>query len=902
MTVEEGNTKLSYLNSVEVHIPSFANIDINKPKYFINFPYPYMNGKLHLGHLYSLSKSDFLAYYKKLQGFNTLFPLGFHCTGMPISASAQKIREELAGHQVDVSVVDILKSLGFDDPRPFVDPLHWIRIFPNYCIDSLKKFHSGIDWRRSFITTDINKYYDSFIRYQFKKLKKQDFLCFGKRYSIFCTVDQQACLDHDRRVGEGIKPVEVILRKIVTNQGILLIKVTNNNSVEKKNTVEEKNTIEKIVIYKNRDFKLFEVNNRRFVIEADLYENIKYQVDGIKYVGEMKGSSVTSEEYKIDYIEKDIRSKITTDKNISLNSDSNEYEEIFNRKNEEMVLVESNSFIKIYEPEGVVISRSGSQCVVSLMDQWFIDYSNKEWKIKARKCIDKMILTAETRAKLEEALDWINKWGFSRSFGLGTRIPWDEQYLIDSLSDSTIHFAFHTFKHFLFNDLEGKEEIFPSSLLSDEFWEFIFQDLLEEPVSVGIPVHLAEYKDILESCKLSLEYFYPVDYHGSGKDLIGNHLIFYIFNHVGLFKEKYWPVRIFTNGHLMLNSAKMSKSSGNFLTVEGALEKYGASATRICLAACGDTNEDANFLETTANASVLKLFTLTKAIEDLDVNFDTSLERFSEINLDSLNINEDNKVVDNEDNKAVDNEDKKVVDNEDNKVVDNEDKKNKFVDVAFVQTISKNIRSTLEAYDNLTYRDVLKYGFYENLHLIELYSALGGDDNTLVFYAYKTIMQLLYPIIPSLSTYLIKLKFNGEFSIPRIYTTSEEKIAAIEHLKTICSRINSSKNNNKSVDIIVGLKYSEWKSRCIEIVDNCSNKSEIIERVQNIFDFYKINKKKGMVFCMDYFMNKDSYLVNFDEFEVLDTFNQYINNVTGCTATVVIGENGEPLVPALVFH
>ena len=31
----------------------------------------------------------------------------------------------------------------------------------------------GVDWRRSFITTDVNPYYDAFIRWQFNTLKKQ---------------------------------------------------------------------------------------------------------------------------------------------------------------------------------------------------------------------------------------------------------------------------------------------------------------------------------------------------------------------------------------------------------------------------------------------------------------------------------------------------------------------------------------------------------------------------------------------------------------------------------------------------------------------------------------------------------------------------------------------------------
>lgn len=44
---------------------------------------------------------------------------------------------------------------------------------------------------------------------------------------------------------------------------------------------------------------------------------------------------------------------------------------------------------------------------------------------------------------------WLQQWACSRSFGLGTRLPWDEQYLIESLSDSTIYMAYYTIAQFL---------------------------------------------------------------------------------------------------------------------------------------------------------------------------------------------------------------------------------------------------------------------------------------------------------------------------------------------------------------------------------------------------------------------------------------------------------------------
>ena len=66
-----------------------------REKYFLNFPYPYMNGRLHLGHAFSLTKTEFTARFQRLQGKKVLYPFGFHCTGMPIQAASKKLREEL---------------------------------------------------------------------------------------------------------------------------------------------------------------------------------------------------------------------------------------------------------------------------------------------------------------------------------------------------------------------------------------------------------------------------------------------------------------------------------------------------------------------------------------------------------------------------------------------------------------------------------------------------------------------------------------------------------------------------------------------------------------------------------------------------------------------------------------
>ena len=73
-------------------------------------------------------------------------------------------------------------------------------------------------------------------------------------------------------------------------------------------------------------------------------------------------------------------------------------------------------------------------------------------------------------------IGWLKEWGCSRSFGLGTKLPFDEQYLIESLSDSTIYFAYYTLAHLLQGNIQGTLPgilgIRPDELTHD-FWSHV---------------------------------------------------------------------------------------------------------------------------------------------------------------------------------------------------------------------------------------------------------------------------------------------------------------------------------------------------------------------------------------------------------------------------------------------
>jgi len=60
-----------------------------------------------------------------------------------------------------------------------------------------------------------------------------------------------------------------------------------------------------------------------------------------------------------------------------------------------------------------------------------------------------------TKTAFLTTLAWLKEWACSRNFGLGTQLPWDPQFVIESLSDSTIYMAYYTVAHLLQGDLDG---------------------------------------------------------------------------------------------------------------------------------------------------------------------------------------------------------------------------------------------------------------------------------------------------------------------------------------------------------------------------------------------------------------------------------------------------------------
>lgn len=999
------------------------------PKYFASFAYPYMNGVLHIGHGFTLSKVEFATGFERMNFAagatprRALFPIGFHCSGMPIRASADKIarevemfgpdfagysaeqEEEPAKEQKKVVSEDVTKfkagkakavqkagkakyqfqimeqsGIPKDIIHKFADPLYWLEYFPALCQRDVSLFGLRVDWRRLMITTDQNPFYDLFVRWHTLKMRDLGKIKFGERYTIYSEKDGQACMDHDRQSGEGVGPQEytgIKIELLEVPQGVQLILDSANFSADGKKIYLVAATLRPETMYGQTccfvspkiQYGLFDAgNNEYFVCTRRAFKNMSYQkitpqrgvhtpvaiIPGSELIGarihapmsvyselrvlpmqlilEGKGTGVVTcvpsdlpddyvmmqdlrnkpEFYGIEklWAEKEVVPVLETKKygaitaeavvkalKIQLPKDVVElakakemaYKEgYFNgtmlvgkykgmrvqdaKPKVKADMVASGDAFVYNEPESLVMLRSGDECIVSLEDQWYIDYGEENWKARALEALHLMqTFSPEVEHAFEGVLDWLKNWALTRTYGLGTKLPWDESQLVESLSDLTIYQAYYTVLHLLHPDYYGREQgplgIKPEQM-TPEVWEYIF--LRKEIKDTTID------KEALDRLRREFEYFYPLDMSVSGKDLIPNHLTFFIYTNVAIFHKKHWPAGIRANGHLLLNKAKMSKLTGNFYTLKQIVEKFGADAARIALADAGDSVEDANFDEKNASAAILRLYTLKEWAEDV-------VKRKSEFRSEKGNSEVE------------------------------------FFDKAFDNEMNRLVEECRQQFIETNYKFALKAGLFDFMAARDYYIDTIGLENAhigLLTRYIKTQALLLAPIAPHFAEYLYKEVLGEKGTVhltafPRAEAEFDTGIAAgLEYVKTLSRAIREAemaalkpKKGKKVLDVnaptrvtlYVALTYPEWQDRYLEVVrvlfeeQKLSDNKEIKTRVEGK------DMKKAMPYIsgLKARLQKESPEVVFNRklgFDELEVLKMCWDIFTRCTMKVKVGE------------
>jgi leucyl-tRNA synthetase len=427
-----------------------------------------------------------------------------------------------------------------------------------------------------------------------------------------------------------------------------------------------------------------------------------------------------------------------------------------------------------------VTCRCGANVVVKVVDnQWFLNYGDKSWKALAKEALSGInIIPEKEKNAFNIAIDWLDMRAVARAQGLGTRLPQDKNYIIESLSDSTIYPAFYTIAHLI-------RKVNTDSL-KPEFFEFVFRgngDAEQIAKNTGI-----DY-EVVKKCRESFTYWYRYTSRHSGSDLIYNHLTMYIFNHALIFDKAYWPKQIISNGMLLSEGEKMSKSLGNIVPLQDGQEKYGIDPLRLQINGGADVPSDINFDETEI-----------KGIQE-------RLEYVYNI-VGRLNGMESGEL--------------------------------KHIDYWLYSKLNRKVESATQSMDKLDIRDSVTEIFYNSVLELRRYFDRGGSNGIVVKEFLQDFALMLQPFAPHIAEEYWHMLGNDTFASlekwPEVQNDMiNEKIETSEN--TVEEFIEDAKNailligrkNNKKPSLMRIIIASDWKRDITNKLAKTKNPGEILE-------------------------------------------------------------------------
>lgn len=634
-----------------------AEPDPKRKKCFVTFPYPYMNGPLHVGHGFTATRVDVYARFKRMQGFNVLFPWAWHWTGQPLAGASERVK---LGDEEFIRALREIDGVPEADLKRFVDPVYMATYYTEESRETAKRIGFSVDWRREFHT--IMPTFSRFVVWQYERLREKGYVVKGTHPVVWCPHCESPTGDADRQEGEGVSPEEYIIIKFKFKDAYLPAATFRPETIY---------GVTNLWIHPDATYVKAKVDNEQWIISQQSAEKLKEQKRKITIAETFKGKEIigknchspidnrelpilpgwfvdpnhaTGVVYSVpahapyDWLAlKDLQDKPETLIQFHINPENikkikpismikvegfKEYPAIeiveqlgaknqhdpkaeeatkllYKKEFHSGILKENcreyagkkvrdikDTLVQDFKQKGIadvmydlpqpVICRCLTPCTVKILeDQWFLKYSDTEWKNKVKEALNQASIYPNTAQQwFIDVIDWLKDWACARKTGLGTPLPWSKGWIVETLSDSTVYMAFYTInKHIKQHNIKPEQ-------LTTSLFDYIFY-------GKGNIKKIAKETNLnqktIESMRKEFLYWYPVDLRNSAKELVPNHLTFFLFHHVALFPQKHWPKAIGVNGMLMIEGNKMSKSKGNFVPLRTAIEQYGADATRCAL-------------------------------------------------------------------------------------------------------------------------------------------------------------------------------------------------------------------------------------------------------------------------------------------------------------------------------
>jgi len=893
----------------------------NKKKFFIHFAYPGVSGYLHVGHMRGFTYCDIIARYKRMSGYDVLFPAGFHASGIPSIGFAKKVERK------DKTTIQDLKNYGASKEviRKLSDPAEVVNYFGNvYVKDYWKKFGFLIDYSRTMST--ISKGYKKFIQWQFYQLKEKNLLIQKPHFAPFCSNCGPVAVDKsetDILKGGSAEILEFTTIKFKMKDGTILPAATLRP--------ETIFGVTNMWINPNVNHVKAEINGEIWILSKEALEKLSHQIKNVKPLNEtISGKKLIGKTCVVPLVDREIPilSGPFADPNVATG------------------IVMSVPAHAPYDWVALVESKTDIEPITIIDVKGFGTNPAKEvcdkFEIKSQTEIEKLDLATEEVYKKEFHTGYLNeKCGIYAGIKISDikdavknellknnqaivmrefseevicrcggkvvikQIPdqwfikYSDQQLTDESKDHSNHM--NIFPQEYKDELLGVLDWFDDrACIRKGSWlgtDFPFKKgWIIEPISDStlypayyiISKYVNENKikpdemnneffnyiflakgksknSVWETIKNDFDYWYPVDINLGGKEHKTVHFPVFLMNHVAIMPKEKRPQGIFVHWWVtQKGKEKISKSKGGVEHINEAATTYGVDAMRLYYAHVGSPFVDIEWDSEAVTKYKNRLASIYKMIDQIN--------RLKE-------------------------------------------KKDENLDKWLKSTLQRTIKKTIDAFEGYDLRIATNEIFFECQKNIQWYIKRGGGNKELIDNFIQNWIKLMTPVTPHLSEEIWhkeKSTFVSNETYP-IYNQKEifENEEIGEYLLSkvtddITEILKVTKIKPKKIFIYTS---PNWKQniyrKAIELVDeNKLNVGEIMKQIMSdpkmkllakqVSQF--VNKLPGEIIRLNE-NDKRRYLININEYNYLKKSKNYLKNVFSCEIEILNTDNKDVYDP-----
>jgi len=242
-------------------------------------------------------------------------------------------------------------------------------------------------------------------------------------------------------------------------------------------------------------------------------------------------------------------------------------------------------------------------------NQWFLRYSDAEWKRSTLE-VARTITTWPTDygRELPGILDWFQDRPCTRrGRWLGTPFPYDPEWTIEPIADSTLYMAYFVVRPYV---ADGRVQL---RQLTDAFFDFVFRGRGAGEPSVD--------PALLEEIRADFLYWYPLDFNMGGKEHKRVHFPAFLYTHARLLPPELQPRGIYVNGWITGTSGgKLSKKEGSSKhrvpPIDEALDRWGPDPFRLFYVMAASPAQDLEWDESGVDVAAGRLEDVERLVRE----------------------------------------------------------------------------------------------------------------------------------------------------------------------------------------------------------------------------------------------------------------------------------------------